>query len=156
MNNQQIINYLDEMIYQKTGKHLNNLQFAILEGVLNNDKYADIAHRENCSTGNINDKASELWQLLTRTFGERINKTNLKPTVLRLMGNGNPVHFMLTDEDVVAFLEKMIESVKMQTKLSISSRLQQVGLSGEQIAGVLDLPLKSLLGSVNNLDDLPD
>jgi hypothetical protein len=63
------------------------------------------------------------------------------------------------DEDIVAIIEKTIESVQMRTKLSIGSRLQQVGLSGEQIARVLDLPLKSLLGFLNNLenlDDLPD
>ena len=76
MNNHQIINYIDKMTYQKTGKHLNNLQVTILEGVLNGDKYADIAQRAICTTGNINDKASELWQLLTQTFGERITKKN--------------------------------------------------------------------------------
>ncbi|UXE62779.1 MAG: hypothetical protein KA717_08730 [Woronichinia naegeliana WA131] len=159
MNNQQIINHLDQITYKKTGKHFNDLQFTILEGVLNGDKYSDIAKRANCTKGNINDKASELWQLLTKTFGERINKTNLKTTIQRHMEKSNLCHSILMDEDIVAIIEKTIESVQMRTKLSIGSRLQQVGLSGEQIARVLDLPLKSLLGFLNNLenlDDLPD
>ena len=164
MDNLQIINYLDKIMYKKTGEHFNDLQSAILEGVLNGDKYSEIAKKSNCTTGNINDKASELWQLLTKILNERINRTNLKTTIRRRMNNSsldnsNLFCSMLMDEDAVVVIEKTIESVKIQTKLLIGSRLQQLGLSGEQIAGVLDLPLKLILGfldNLENLDDLPE
>jgi hypothetical protein len=164
MNNLQIINYLDNITYKKTSRHFNDLQSAILEGVLNGDKYSDIAKRYNCTTGNINDKASELWQLLTNILGERINRTNLKTTIRRRMNNSsldnsNLFYSMLMEEDAVVVIEKTIESVKIQTKLLIGSRLKHLGLSCEQIAGVLDLPLKLILGfldNLENLDDLPE
>lgn len=164
MDNLQIINYLDNITYKKTSRHFNDLQSAILEGVLNGDKYSDIAKRYNCTKGNINDKASELWQLLTKILGERINRTNLKATIRRRLNNSNLdnsnlFYSMLMDEDAVVVIEKTIESVKIQTKLLIGSRLKQLGLSCEQIAGVLDLPLKLILGFLDNLeklDDLPE
>ncbi|MFM7440731.1 MAG: hypothetical protein ACKO2V_19390, partial [Snowella sp.] len=81
----------------------------------------------------------------------RMNNSNLD--------NSNLFCSMLMDEDAVVIIEKTIESVKIQTKLLIGSRLQHLGLSREQIAGVLDLPLKSILGfldNLENLDDLPE
>ena len=164
MDNLQIINYLDNITYKKTGKHFNDLQSAILEGVLNGDKYSEIAESFPCSIGNINDKASELWQLLTPILDEKINRNNLKATIRRRLNNSNLdnsklFYSMLMEEDAVVVIEKTIESVKIQTKLLIGSRLKQLGLSCEQIAGVLDLPLKSILGFLDNLeklDDLPE
>lgn len=43
MNSQSFIDQLDQVIYQYTGQHLDTLQVAILKGVLDDRKYADIA-----------------------------------------------------------------------------------------------------------------
>ena len=43
MNPQELAGYLDELIFSSTGKHIDSLQLAILKGVLNGQKYADIA-----------------------------------------------------------------------------------------------------------------
>jgi hypothetical protein len=39
----QILQFVDESVYTKTGKHLNNLQGKIVRGILNRQKYADVA-----------------------------------------------------------------------------------------------------------------
>lgn len=55
METQELINYLDELLVFQTGKHLDNLQLSILQGVLNGQKYADIAEEYHCTNGHIKD-----------------------------------------------------------------------------------------------------
>ncbi|WP_017292705.1 hypothetical protein [Geminocystis herdmanii] len=84
METQELINYLDELLVSQTGKHLDNLQLSILKGVLNGQKYADIAEEYCCTNGHTKDKAYELWKILSEALGEDINKSNLKATIERL------------------------------------------------------------------------
>jgi hypothetical protein len=51
MNTQELTSYLDELLFSKTGEHLDSLQRSIIRGVLNGKKYADIAKEYNCSAG---------------------------------------------------------------------------------------------------------
>ena len=64
MNTQELTSYLDELLFSKTGEHLDSLQRSIIRGVLNGKKYADIAKEYNCSAGHAKDEAYKLWQLL--------------------------------------------------------------------------------------------
>ncbi|MDJ0509885.1 MAG: hypothetical protein QNJ64_11600 [Crocosphaera sp.] len=48
-------NLLDELIFSSTGKHIDSLQVAILKGVLNGQRYANIAKDYNCSKGHVKD-----------------------------------------------------------------------------------------------------
>lgn len=58
MDIQTILNVADELIFAKTGKHLDNLQADILKGTLTGQKYADIAKEHNVTRGHIKDIAS--------------------------------------------------------------------------------------------------
>ena len=90
MNSQDLVSYLDELIFSSTGKHIDSLQVAILKGVLNGQKYANIAKDYNCSKGHVKDEAYKLWQLLSDTLGEDINKSNFRATIERLgIANNN-------------------------------------------------------------------
>ncbi|AKV66704.1 MULTISPECIES: hypothetical protein [Microcystis] len=86
MNTQELTSYLDELLFSKTGEHLDSLQLSIIRGVLNGKKYADIAKEYNCSAGHAKDEAYKLWQLLSDTLGEDINKSNFCATVQRVVG----------------------------------------------------------------------
>jgi len=44
---QSFIITIDELVFSHTGEHLDDLQHEILEGVVNHQKYAEIAHMEN-------------------------------------------------------------------------------------------------------------
>jgi hypothetical protein len=46
---------MDEMVFKQTGKHLDSLQVAILKGVLNGQRYAEIAKEFNCTPGHTKD-----------------------------------------------------------------------------------------------------
>jgi hypothetical protein len=86
---QQILILADELVFAKTGKHLDNLQQSILRGILENKKYPDIANENSYSEGYIRDVASQLWQMLSEELGESINKFNFKSTIERLYNYSN-------------------------------------------------------------------
>ncbi|NET42653.1 hypothetical protein [Okeania sp. SIO2B3] len=171
MDWQTVLNSIDELVFQQTGKHLNNLQMGILKGVLNNEKYREIAEQYKCSNGHVKDEGYELWQILSEIFGEKLNKSNFIATVERLgFANYhsrlfNPVqigNLNLCSNSETAELENInavntqsnykkttscqpiVENVLYKTKLNTVSKLIKLGLTAEQIAEVVDLPLNEV------------
>ncbi len=172
MDWQAVLNSIDELVFQQTGKHLNNLQTAILKGVLNNEKYREIAEQYKCSKGHVKDEGYELWQLLSEIFGEKLNKSNFVATVERLgfanyqsplIGNhvrvdsinlcNNSETTELKNRDFVNeksdnnntnFCQPIIEDVLQTTKLNTVSKLIKLGLTAQQIAEAVDLPLNEV------------
>jgi DNA-directed RNA polymerase specialized sigma24 family protein len=84
MDATEVLRYLDELVFAQTGKHLDSLQRAILKGVLNGQKYADIAKEYQCTRGHAKDEAYALWQILSEALGENLNKSNFRASVERL------------------------------------------------------------------------
>ncbi len=80
----EVLKYLDDLVFHQTGKHLDSLQRAILKGVLNGQKYADIAKEYKCTRGHAKDEAYALWQLLSEVLGEDLNKSNFRASMERL------------------------------------------------------------------------
>jgi hypothetical protein len=83
MENQQIFDYLDELLFDQTGKRLDTLQAKIVKGVLTNKTYADVANDYHCTEGNVKDRAAELWRRISRILGERVDKQSLIAVVDR-------------------------------------------------------------------------
>lgn len=77
-----VLNFLDELVFTKTGQHLEYLQKTILEGALEGKKYSEIANESHISEGHVRDIASELWKVLSEVLGEDISKSNIR-TVLK-------------------------------------------------------------------------
>lgn len=82
MNVEAMVNQVDALLLSKTGKHLSDLQSAILSGSLAGQKYEAIATQTFCTEGHIKDVASDLWKQLSEILNEPINKKNLK-TILK-------------------------------------------------------------------------
>lgn len=55
----------------------------MIEGVLQRQKYGDIAQGLNCTEGYAKDVGYELWELLSDAFGEEVNKLNLRSALIR-------------------------------------------------------------------------
>ncbi|NET80321.1 hypothetical protein [Okeania sp. SIO1F9] len=172
MDWQAVLNSIDELVFQQTGKHLNNLQMGILKGVLNNEKYREIAEKYKCSNGHVKDEGYELWQVLSEIFGERLNKSNFVATVERL-GFANSQHQIIVNPVQIGNLnlfpnsetaeleninaantqsnykkttscQPIVENVLYVTKLNTVSKLIKLGLTAEQVAEVVDLPLNEV------------
>ena len=78
-----ILQFVDEIISSKTGKHLNDLQRGIIEGTLKRQRYTDIAETYGCTAGHAKDEGYKLLQLLSNIFGETVDKNNLKSVLDR-------------------------------------------------------------------------
>ena len=158
----EVLQFVDEAVYLKTGKRLNDLQRGIIEGTLKRQKYSDIAEAYGCSAGHAKDVGYALLQMLSDVFDEPVDKGNLK-SVLERQGNLNISFGDFGDRSInsnvigcVNFGSEQPKGTpdksqpaasnfqqhsKNQTKIKIE-KLRQFGLSDEQIAEALELPLE--------------
>ncbi|MEG4858792.1 NB-ARC domain-containing protein [Microcoleus sp. K1-B6] len=92
MNLKEMLNVADRIVFEKTGQHLDDLQAAVLRGTLQRETYKEIAKDFNCSESRIREIGSELWQILSEEFGEKVSKSNFRSTMERLQ-NSNALNF---------------------------------------------------------------
>ena len=81
MDIQEVLKWTDEQVRAKTGKRLDSLQKAILEGVWQRQGYQDIAGDYHCTKDHVRKMASQLWKLLSDVLGEDVKKANVKTIV---------------------------------------------------------------------------
>jgi len=75
---QPFLKLADELVFAKTGKHLEYLEEAILQGTLYGQKYSQIAEEFHLSEGHIRDVACELWKKLSDVLDENVSKANVR------------------------------------------------------------------------------
>ena len=81
-NIDDILQYMDNLIFENTGKYLTPVQEAILKGVWQGQKYWQIAEEfNNCSESHIKKEAAKLWQKLSQALGENFNRDNFRSKV---------------------------------------------------------------------------
>jgi len=157
MNVQEALDFADEVVFTKTGKHLDDMQVSVIEGVLKRQKYGDIAQALNCTEGDAKDVGYELWELFCDAFGEDVNKLNLRSALIRKSRISNVTGGVITGHHVAhnhvigslnicTWQEESPEFLrgKLQAKMEAIQRLQAIGLSDEQIAKCLDLTLEEI------------
>ncbi|MEZ2225348.1 MAG: NB-ARC domain-containing protein [Microcoleus sp.] len=83
MDVQEVLRFADEMVFAKTGEHLDDLQKAILLGVWEGQKYSQIAETSYCSEGHIRNIASKLWKRLSNVLDEEVTQSNLRSAIER-------------------------------------------------------------------------
>ncbi|MEC4812665.1 MAG: AAA-like domain-containing protein [Scytonema sp. PMC 1069.18] len=68
----------DAAVFAKTKRHLKNIEVAVLRGALLGKKYDQIAAECDYAPEYIkHDVGPKLWQILSSSLGEKVNKTNL-------------------------------------------------------------------------------
>jgi len=157
MNVQEALDFADEVVFAKTGKHLDDMQVGVIEAVLKRQKYGDIAQALNCTEGYAKDVGYELWELFSDAFGEEVNKLNLRSALIRksrisnvtgsvISGNHVARGHVIGALNVCTSQEESPEFLrgKQRAKIEAIDRLQTVGLSDEQIAQCLDLTLEEI------------
>ncbi|XZN92965.1 MAG: hypothetical protein ACM65M_09110 [Microcoleus sp.] len=164
MDSPQILQFVDKAVWARTGKHLNNLQRKIITGILNRKKYTDVAETYGYSSQHVKKASHELLQMLSEVFGEQVKKSNLESVLERQINHninlGNKNTFKNTNK--ISYINncsnpstpnpnqsqpetpELQEESKNQTKIETIDKLRQFGLSDEQIAEALDLPLEQV------------
>ena len=74
---QAAIAWLNQRLLATIGKPLTDTQVRVLTGVLEGQRYSQIAHQYNQSEGHLKGVAADLWKQLSSTCGEPIRKLNL-------------------------------------------------------------------------------
>ena len=157
MQVQEVLQFVDEAVYLNTGKHLNDLQRGIIEGTLKRQKYAEIAESHGCSTGHAKDIGYQLLQMLSDVFGEPVDKGNLKSVLERQsnlnisFGDSNiigigyinvcPERSNTTTGKIQPVTPKSSQRSQNQSNIKTIDKLRRFGLSDEQIAEAVELPL---------------
>ncbi len=83
MDVKEVLRFADDLVFAKTGEHLEDLQEAILAGVWEGKKYSQIAEASYCSEGHVRNVASKLWKCLSNVLGEEVTQSNLRSTLGR-------------------------------------------------------------------------
>lgn len=162
MDTAHILQFVDEVVCAKTGKHLNDLQRGIIEGILKQQKYSDIADTYGCTAGHAKDVGYKLLQMLSDVFDEPVDKYNLKSVLERQSninvvgdynnnfgGNSNTINYInVCSDPPTATVDKSqpatpdYQDSTNQVKIEMVGKLRQLGLKDEQIAEVLGLALE--------------
>jgi NB-ARC domain len=74
----EVLRLADELVLAKTGKHLDNLQQAVLLASYQGKRYSEIAKEYHCTEHHVANVASKLWQLIKKKLGEKVSKTTLR------------------------------------------------------------------------------
>jgi len=99
MDIQDVLQWTDDQILAKTGKHLDSLQRCTLEQVWQGHKYPEIAKACNRSEDHIKQVARELWKLLSDILGENVKKSNVR-SILEKSRFSNISNLLLTQNSV--------------------------------------------------------
>ena len=80
----EILQFVDNLVFTKTDKHLDDLQRKIIEELFNGKTYRQIANIYDYDEGYIGDESRNLFKLLSEGLGEDINKSNFCWTIERV------------------------------------------------------------------------
>jgi len=101
MNIAEVLKLADQLLFTHTGEHLDLLQEIILKGTLQGNKYTEIASENHLSEGHVRDTASELWQTLSKTLGEDINKSNARSILEKvIISNSGSIEYLVNGNKV--------------------------------------------------------
>jgi NB-ARC domain len=92
MNLKEMLHLADNIVFAKTGQHLDDLQEAVLKGTLERETYKHIAKEFECSESSVRNAGSELWRILSEELREKVSKTNFRAAMERLQ-NSNVLNF---------------------------------------------------------------
>jgi AAA+ ATPase superfamily predicted ATPase len=84
MNVNEVVKFVDNIVFDKTGKHLDDVQTAVVQGTWERQTYDDIAQECNVTKNYVGDVGAELWQILSKELGEDIKKTNFRSRFERI------------------------------------------------------------------------
>jgi len=93
MDIQNLLEWTDQQVVAKTGKHLDSLQQSILKGVWQHQDYEEIADKNQRSYDHIKKEAWKLWQLLSDVFQEDVKKNNVR-SILENKASSIIYHFV--------------------------------------------------------------
>jgi DNA replication protein DnaC len=78
MDIQDALKWTDDLIFAKTGQHLDSLQKAVLKGTWQGQKYPDIAKNCNRTHDHVRQVARKLWKQISEELEENVRQSNFR------------------------------------------------------------------------------
>jgi len=91
MDVNEVLQFMDGLVLEHTGKHLDDVQRAVIEGTWQKQTYGDMAKQASFNKNYVGDVGAGLWQLLSEVLGEEVKKTNFRSTLERLGLSDSPI-----------------------------------------------------------------
>ncbi|MEL6462650.1 MAG: AAA-like domain-containing protein [Cyanobacteria bacterium J06636_27] len=123
-NTDEILEYIENVIYIKTGEHFNDTQKIILQESWNKTKktYEQIAIELGYSGNYIKQGVGpKLWRLLSKAFGEKVTKTNLHSVVNRWIKNQTSGEDFNRQKSIQLFPQKEVNFLPLDVETDKSS-----------------------------------
>ncbi|GAB4295763.1 MAG: hypothetical protein Fur0025_33090 [Oscillatoriaceae cyanobacterium] len=92
MDVQEVLDWADRLVLEETGKHLDSLQRAVLEGTWEGKKYPEIAQNSKRGHDRIKQVASELWKMMSAELGKKVKQSNFR-AILEKVESSNISNF---------------------------------------------------------------
>jgi len=89
----EILQFVDNLVFTKTDKHLDDLQKKIIEELFQGKTYKQIANIYDYDEGYIGDESRNLFKILSGVLGEDVNKSNFCWTLERVKNCSKIVSF---------------------------------------------------------------
>lgn len=83
MSIEAALELLESFVFRQTHQHLNNLQIAVLRGVLEHQTYEKIAQTHGFSYSHTKAIGAQLWDFLSSVFNTKVNKKNFRVVLER-------------------------------------------------------------------------
>lgn len=84
MNVTEILQFVDQLVFEHTGRHLDDVQRAVVKGSYEGDTYNEIAENNHFNKGHVGDVGGDLWKLLSEVLEEDIKKNNCRSVLERI------------------------------------------------------------------------
>ncbi len=83
MDIKEVLRFADDLILAKTGKHLDNLQQAVLLASRQGKRYSQLAKEFHCTERHVGNIASKLWKILSEILEENVSKFTFHSAIER-------------------------------------------------------------------------
>ncbi|MEA5496516.1 NACHT domain-containing protein [Limnoraphis robusta Tam1] len=83
MNVEEALEIADKAIFDKTGKHLTDVQRSIFVGSLKDQEYKVIAQTCYREEQHVKNEGAKLWKLLSKALEEKVSKKNFQAAIER-------------------------------------------------------------------------
>lgn len=75
---------VDQIVFTNRGRHMDDLEKAVLRGTLQRQTYKEIAKELECSDSHLREIGSELWKILSEELENDISKSNVRSVLEEL------------------------------------------------------------------------
>jgi formylglycine-generating enzyme required for sulfatase activity len=110
------VDIADNLVFSHTEKHLNDVERLIIDSIILNQTYVQMAASSDYTISQLKDVASKLWKVLSEALGEKVNKTNLKNAIQRHV-NYSQIEIHRSLHQAECFIEDLGNRIRLEMVL---------------------------------------